>query len=384
MVHPPSRQLHSKHVISSSPSAPLACSAVVAVLFLLSFHGALIATSVLNWDMPCERPLAGFLMVAGVLGVLSAALYAFLEAQRAFDEEPLLPSEMAPPPQRWLKVLVLIALIGGIGLVSVGATMYDASPTCAYTSPIVHTWTFATLLLYAAFGMLVLGVPVLGFVFPLIAVALVPLIATLVTMVAWMREAGKRGAHSATSVLTRWLRTSNDDSAQQPPPTTIANPASTFGLYVNTAALAWLFGFMIIEARSAATLPCDAPLGTYVLGVGAIGMAMCLFDFVLEVFKDPMPPLTKLEQAKQKDDLRRRLVAYGWVAFVLVVWGALGCVWVGGAKSCAATSPSIYRLALLLSFVYLVVLAVACFAAIGIAVDFCLSGRLRFIVVFEQ
>jgi len=139
-------------------------SAVVAVLFLLSFHGALIATSVLNWDMPCERPLAGFLMVAGVLGVLSAALYAFLEAQRAFDEEPLLPSEMAPPPQRWLKVLVLIALIGGIGLVSVGATMYDASPTCAYTSPIVHTWTFATLLLYAAFGMLVLGVPVLGFV----------------------------------------------------------------------------------------------------------------------------------------------------------------------------------------------------------------------------
>jgi len=359
-------------------------STVVALLFLLGFHLTLIATAALNWELPCERPLPVFLLSAGVLGVLAAGLYALLEVQRNRDEDVLLPTEQMQPPNRWLKLLVLLVLIGAIGLCSVGAAMYDAAPTCAHTSPVVHTWTLATLLLYASFGLLVLGVPVLGFVFPMLAIGLVPIIATLVTAAGWLREAGKRGAHSAASVLTRWLRRGADDDVQQPPPPTIVNPASTFGLYVNTAALVWLFGFMIVEARRSWALPCDAPLGTYVLGVGALGVLLAVLDFVIDVFKDPMPPITKLEQAKANEGRRRKLIAYGWVGLVVVVWGFLGCLWVSHAKSCAVTSPTIYRLALLLSFLYVVVGGLAALAAVGIGIDFCLSGKLRFIVVFEQ
>jgi len=205
-----------------------------------------------------------------------------------------------------------------------------------------------------------------------------------VAVTSWLREAGKRGAHSAASVLTRWLRTGADGAEQQLPPPTIINPASTFGLYVNTAALVWLFAFIIVEARRSWGVPCDVPLVEYVLGVGVIGVCLAVADFVREVFKDPMPPITKLEQAKQKEERRRRLTVYGWAAAIVLVWGALGCLWVGRAHTCAGSSPTVYRLALLLSFLYVVVLAIGALAAVGIAIDSCLSGKLRFVVVLEQ
>lgn len=97
-----------------------------------------------------------------------------------------------------------------------------------------------------------------------------------------------------------------------------------------------------------------------------------------------MPPVTKLEQTKQRDDQRRSFLIYGWLAALIVTWGSLGCMWVNSTTSCAATSPAIYRLALLLSFIYLILLAVITLGIISLAVDFCLSGKLRFVVVLEQ
>lgn len=259
---------------------------MVALLFLVLFHASLIAISWIHWDTACERPLPVFLLCAGALGVLAAVLYAALELQQRHRNESMLPTEMEPIPQRWLKALVMLAILSAVILVGVGTALYRAAPLCATTSPIVHTWTLATLLLYTAFGSLVVGVPLLGFLFPLFSMALVPVIASLVAVSAWLSDAGKRGAHSAASVLSRWLQAgSADSSAAQPQAPTIINPASTFGLYVNTAALVWLFGFMIIEVYRSWELPCDQPLRAYVLGVGSLGVAIALIDFVGEVFK---------------------------------------------------------------------------------------------------
>ena len=59
---------------------------------------------------------------------------------------------------------------------------------------------------------------------------------------------------------------------------------STFPLYVNTAALLWLFGFMLVEAHRASGVPCDAPLGTFVGGIGLLGVTLAVVSFVRDVF----------------------------------------------------------------------------------------------------
>jgi len=170
-------------------------------------------------------------------------------------------------------------------------------------------------------------------------------------------------------------------SQQQP---TIAQPTSTFALYVNTAALVWLFGFMIVEVCRSWGLPCDAPLAMYVLGVSAIGLLLSLVDFVLDIYRDPMPPITKLEHTRAMEDRRRRIVMYGWLLMAALLWGAIGCYWLGGSSTCARTAPSIYRLALLINILYGAAVACLTLAVIGLGIDFCASGKLRMIVVLEQ
>ena len=113
-------------------------------------------------------------------------------------------------------------------------------------------------------------------------------------------------------------------------------------------------------------------------------MAVALVGFVGDVFRDPLPPVTKLEQAKAKDERRRKLVAYCCVAAAVFAWGGLGLIWIRDSESCAHTSHSIYRLALLLVFVYLLLLALVLLFGLALAVDYCLSGKLRFVVILEQ
>ena len=57
--------------------------------------------------------------------------------------------------------------------------------------------------------------------------------------------------------------------------------------------------YLLLEVSRNARLPCDAPLHTFVGFVGALGLAFALVDFLHDVFKDPMPPVTKLEQGSQ-------------------------------------------------------------------------------------
>ena len=69
-------------------------------------------------------------------------------------------------------------------------------------------------------------------------------------------------------------------------------------------------------------LPCDAPLHTFVLGAACLGLVLALTDFIADVFRDPMPPLTKQEQSAAKDERRRKLSLYTYVLMLILVWGS--------------------------------------------------------------
>ena len=215
-------------------------SMLTATLFLLGFHSVLVAIGCLNFDMPCERPLAEYLVVSGIIGFAGTFLYLSLEMQRSREESLLLPTEAVPaavPPTK--KLLVLLALVAALVVATIGAALFIGAPGCAYTSPIVYNWTLASLLLYACFGGLVLLVPLLSVTFPLLAIAILPLIAALVALANWLADAGKRGAYGAASALHRWLVRGSNADAQPPAPSSLPHPASTFALYVNTAAVLW-------------------------------------------------------------------------------------------------------------------------------------------------
>ena len=87
----------------------------------------------------------------------------------------------------------------------IGTLLYRGAATCSYTSPIIHNWALAALLLYGSFGLLIGLVPVLSALLPLLAAAMLPIIALLVAFTNWLSEAGKRGAYSALTLFRRWL-----------------------------------------------------------------------------------------------------------------------------------------------------------------------------------
>jgi len=68
----------------------------------------------------------------------------------------------------------------------------------------------------------------------------------------------------------------------------------------------------------------------------------------------------------------------------LLVWGALGLLWVRDSETCANTAQSIYRLSLLLCLVYTLFLGLLLLGLLALAVDFCVSGKLRMVVILEQ
>ena len=91
------------------------------------------------------------------------------------------------------------------------------------------------------------------------------------------------------------------------------SPTSNFALYVNTTALSWFFVFLLLEVRRNWFLPCDVPLHTFVGAVAVLGLGLTLIDFLHDVFKDPMPPLTKAEQSSAKGWRRNRMVGAAWL-----------------------------------------------------------------------
>jgi hypothetical protein len=175
-------------VLSTHAKVSRYVSTLMATLFLLGFHVSLAAIGLGNAEVPCERPLAGFLVVAGAVGACGTLLFVSLELRRSRDEALLLPSEARRPPADSHKLLVVLTVFAALLLTALGAAALPNAPECAHTSPIVYNWTLATLLLYGCFGALVVLVPILSAAFPLVALILMPVIAVLVALANWLAE----------------------------------------------------------------------------------------------------------------------------------------------------------------------------------------------------
>jgi hypothetical protein len=347
------------------------------LVFLFGFHGALLVTALLNWRAPCDRPLHVFLVAFSLVGLVASAVYFVLEV--ALKREPSgLPGAGEAEPAWQPKMLVTGLLVAALASGAFGAVSLASSPACHLTAPILYKWSLAAVVAFGIFCSLVVAVPLLAVVMPAAAVCLGPLIMALAACAEWMHTAGQRGPFGTVTSLQRLLGLGIDPESRPP-----MAPTSNFALFVNTTALCWLFTFFLLEVRKNWDLPCDAPLHVFVGAVAALGLALSLADFFHDVFKDPMPP-TRAEQAALRSSRKRRAVVYGWLLLAVLVWGALGTLWVRTSTQCARTAPQLYRLALLTLIAYAALVSVICVVIVMLALDFCCSGRLRLVVVFEQ
>lgn len=364
-------------------------SVLCSCAFMVLFHGFLLWVAMTNATLPCDGAnLASFLTAIGLVGIASALLYGLIEMKRSADEA-LMPGEAATGVSANMKTVAGLLVLASVATATVGFVLFaKVSPSCATTSPVLYNWTTAVLLLYGVFGGLVALVPILSASFPLLSLALVPLLGALYSFAQWTSEAGKRGATSAVRLLAQWLggggAAGSDVESGVGGVNPLVNPAPTLASYINTAALVWLFGYMLVEVRREYGMACDAPLPAYVMGVAALGSLLSVADFVGGVFKDPMPLVTKLEQEQAKEERKRKLAALGWLAGGVLLWGALGLYWLGESSTCQATSPGVYRLALLLGLGYAAVLAILALVVVALAVDYCLSGKVRMVLILEQ
>ena len=94
--------------------------------------------------------------------------------------------------------------------------------------------------------------------------------------------------------------------------------------------------------------------------------------------------MTKVEQAQAREERKRKLRVYLYSLGAVLFWGALGLVWLQRSETCAHTAPAVYRLALLLGLVYSILVAMLVLVAAALALDFCMSGKLRMVVILEQ
>ena len=78
------------------------------------------------------------------------------------------------------------------------------------------------------------------------------------------------------------------------------------------------------------------------------------------------------------------MLAAAWLLAIILLWGGLGLLWLQGSTTCAHTAPAIYRLALLLSVAFVVLVALMLVILLLLLVDFCCSGRLHLYVVFDK
>ena len=118
--------------------------------------------------------------------------------------------------------------------------------------------------------------------------------------------------------------------------------------------------------------------------VGISGLLLTVIDFLSDVFKDPMPPMTKLEQGQAQASRRLRMKAIAYILAATLVWGVLGLLWLDRSASCAHTAAPIYRLAVLINVCYVALCSLVGILLLILGLDFCCSGRLRMVIVFDR
>jgi len=335
-----------------------------ALIFLFGFNGALVIAAFLNWKAPCDQPLKGFLVSLGSTGIIVSLLYFGLEFfvnKKAMNKK----AKFVDMPKFVLVLMMLSGAISGI----LGVVYYQRSPTCNLTAPILYKWSFAAILAFLILSALILLVPLLRALLPLFGKFIGGFAAHLVAFADFCEGIGLSGRGGDMDM--------DGDGGMGGGRGGAGAAMSIFALYINSTALAWFFAYFIVEVYRSWDAACDTPLKIFILGFGIFGLTITLLDFFYDVFKDP--------RAKPSSGARKRRVQlYLLIIVVLLVWGIIGWNWVQATTTCADTAPQIYRLAVLLTMAFFVFIILLGSVGCLVGLDFCCSGRMRMVVVFEE
>jgi len=171
----------------------------------------------------------------------------------------------------------------------------------------------------------------------------------------------------------------------------LAPGRSLLALFVNTAALLWLFVFFLIEIIFNWGLTCDAliggpsPLHWMILVFAITGIVLTLAYFLFEIFTPPpAPPRSQLEAEAARIRRRGRMFGYACLLISFVIFGFVLLYFTLTSTWCPHGAPAVFRLAWLILLIWLALLLLLLCLCCFVCCDCCLTGRMRFIVVFTD
>jgi len=182
---------------------------------------------------------------------------------------------------------------------------------------------------------------------------------------------------------------------------------SIVGAFTNYSALVWFWCYLLFECYWNWNLMCDSavpdatddlsswgswfgvlapsPVHWLILLFAVAGLTFTLVKFIADMFSTPNPPPRSAYEVHKIKMKRQVRVCINLVLFSLFcVWGGFLTYFTETQSQCASSSPSIWRLALMLRFAAFCVFFLALGLAACVCVECCLSGRMRLVLLLAD
>lgn len=182
---------------------------------------------------------------------------------------------------------------------------------------------------------------------------------------------------------------------------------SIVGAFTNYSALVWFWCYLLFELYWNWNLMCEAavpdssadltsarswfavlspsPVHWLILLFAVSGLIVTLGKFVADMFTYPTPPPRSAYEVHVIKMRRQLRVCLNLLLFaVFCVWGGFLFYFTESQSECASSSPSIWRLALLLRLVFIVIVVGAFGLFTCVCIECCMSGRMRLVMLLSD
>jgi hypothetical protein len=177
----------------------------------------------------------------------------------------------------------------------------------------------------------------------------------------------------------------------------LAPGRSLLALFVNTAALLWLFVYVLIEVIwnwGLSVDTCDAfgwvnlspsPDHWLLLTFAIVGIVIVALFFMYNVFvAPPPPPRSALDAENAKVSRRGKICTYVSIALLFLAFGGVLLYFTLACSELNHQAPEISRLAWLILFIWSISGGLGLLVVLFICCDCAISGRMRVVVMFTD
>jgi len=181
---------------------------------------------------------------------------------------------------------------------------------------------------------------------------------------------------------------------------------SIVGAFTNYAAMIWFWFYLLFEVYWNWGLMCESavpdaadvssplkwfevlspsPVHWLILMFAVTGLLITLYKFIADMFTYPPPPPRSAYDV-QKAKMRRQVrVCFNLILFLIFcTWGGFLFYFTQSQSECAASSPSIWRLALLMRMVVVVIVGLGLSLGCCVCVECCVNGRMRLVLLISD